>query len=215
MLSTYSFRTDDWRASNGDVISPPATEAESLFSTAYSYCVTNWCVNDASNSIFTYGAGESFDSINQCDVPFSNDVEDAVLDLVNNPSLNQDLSNACGTSLVCLVDGICGDISDAVVALNSEQVIVDTQEELAASLFSPEETEVIDVEEVIDNEGDEEGSSPVRSDTTDSATAITDVYWYPAWDKGSSESTCYSDGGASPFMKKTGKFEDLMSVHAS
>ena len=205
MITTCFFRTDDWRASNGDVISPPATEAESLFSMAYSYCVTNWCVDDASNSIFSYGVGESFDSINKCDVPFSNDVEDAVLNLVNNPSLNQDLSGACGDSLVCLVDGVCGDVTDAVVALNSEQEIADTQEELALSLFSPEETEVTDIEEVIDDV--EEQNNGGSSDTAVTQTKITDIYWYPAWDKGSSESVCYNDGEASQQMKKTGKLE--------
>lgn len=92
-----------------------------------------------------------------------------------------------------------------MAALNSEpQDIISTQEELAASLLSLEETEVTDVDDVTDDT-EEVGSSE--------STEITDIYRYPAWGKGSSESICYNDSGASPHMKKTGEFEYLNRFH--
>lgn len=129
-------RTDDWRAPNGDVIPAPTTDAERLFSTAYNYCVTNWCVDNSGDSLFTYGSGESFEDIHKCDVPFSSVVEQAV----NDPP--QDLADACGGNLVCLVDGLCGDITDAVAAKQIEEVIVETQEEVKARIFPAERVDV-------------------------------------------------------------------------
>lgn len=143
-----SLSSDDWRAPNGDVLTGPVTDAERLFSTAYSYCVENWCVDDGADSLFAYGTSESFNEINKCGVPFSSQVEDAVLDLVENPALNQELSDACGSSLVCLVDGVCGSITDAVEALSNEQVIAETQVEVKASIFPIEQVEIQEVSAV-------------------------------------------------------------------
>lgn len=127
-------------------------------------------------------------------MPFSTEVEDAVLDLVDTPSLNQELADACGGSLICLVDGVCGSITDAVEALDNEQVIVETQVEVKAAIFPREQMEVADVVEVPEQENETE--------TAEQET--TDAFWYPAWDKGSTESGCLNDGQASTHMKKSG-----------
>jgi len=134
-------RNDDWRASDGAILSPPVDDMERMFSTAYNYCTQNWCVQDSSESLFVYGTDESFENINKCDEPFSSELEDAVAEIVADSSVNPDLSNICQGNLVCLVDGLCGDIEDAQAALENEQSIIETQVEVKTSLFSPEEVE--------------------------------------------------------------------------
>ena len=62
LLGTCNYdSSDDWRDTSGNVLTPPATPEEALFSTSYEYCTDNWCVHDETKSIFTYGAGESFE----------------------------------------------------------------------------------------------------------------------------------------------------------
>lgn len=203
MFSTHFGRTDDWRNSDGEIIPAPTTEADSLFSTAYSYCVENWCIGDASDSLFTYGSSESFVEINRCGVSFSSEVEDAVLNIVENPSVNQELSDACDYSLVCLVDGVCGSITDAVEALENQQVIVEQQVEVLANIFPIEQVDIVDIIVVTDAENN---NGPTTSTNEAHAKTNTpDRFWYPAWESGSSESICLNDGNASPYMKATGE----------
>jgi len=116
-------RNDDWIAPDGTIISAPTTEEESIFSTSYNYCVENWCVQDELDSIFTYADGESFDAINACDEDYADEIEDAV----TNPS--DELVAICGTNVFCLVDGVCGNLDDALNALEDEEIIEADQEE--------------------------------------------------------------------------------------
>jgi hypothetical protein len=222
-LYYLSDRADDWRAPNGDILSPPATDAERLFSTAYSYCVENWCVNDVSESLFTYGTGEgeSFEDLNKCDVLFSSEVEDAVQAIVDDPTANQELSDACDGSLSCLVDGVCGSIEDARQALENEVVIVETQVEVKTDLFLREQVEVVDVVAITESPSASPSNSPSKSPTTSPIKATTTttttatspaktttsgtLFWYPAWGKGSLESACLNDGEAPQTMKVSGK----------
>ena len=222
LLHTYSRRADDWRNPNGEIIPPPTTDAESLFSSAYSYCVENWCISDASNSLFTYGSYESFSEISKCGVPFSSEVEDAVLNIVENPSINQDLSDVCGDSLVCLVDGVCGGIADAADAKTNQQVIVEKQVEVLANIFPIEIVDILDVIVVTDVENTDEPNAPTAPNAPAAPNAPTakkettqDQFWYPAWDNGFSENVCLNDGNASPHMKKTGELPHTSSIVSS
>jgi len=115
---------DDWRTPDGTIITAPTTDKERLFSTSYNYCVENWCIKDSANSIFTYRPGESFDDINKCDADYSDDIELSVAD----PP--QELLDVCGSSIACIVDGLCGDITDARKALQQEDLILASQESL-------------------------------------------------------------------------------------
>lgn len=213
LLHIYLRRADDWRNLNGEIIPPPTTDAESLFSRAYSYCVENWCISDASNSLFTYGSDESFAEISKCGVPFSSEVEDAVLNIVENSSLNQDLSDVCGDSLVCLVDGVCGSITDAVEALDNQEVIVEKQVEVLAYIFPIEVVDILDVIVVTDVENTDEPNTPTAENQPETET--TDQFWYPAWDNGYSENVCFNDGNASPHMKRTGELPHTSSIVSS
>lgn len=157
---------------NGTIITAPTSDFERLFSTAYQYCVENWCAKTASESLFVYRDGESFDAINKCNTSFSNDVEVAVIE---QDSLDQGLVNVCGGSLVCLVDGLCGDIADALSAIGNEQEITTMQEEAkTASIFPRENVEVQDVQAVTTNTSST-ASSTTGSDSTSSTVVSTDT----------------------------------------
>jgi surface protein len=116
-------RGDDWVSPDGSSSTPPADDAESIFSPAYNYCVSNWCIREEADSIFTYKDDESFSSISGCDEDYASDIEQAV----TNPS--DELVEVCGTNPFCLVDGFCGNLNDAVLALADEEAIVSAQEE--------------------------------------------------------------------------------------
>jgi len=125
LLGTCNFdESDDWRTSDGAILPVPTTLEEKLFSTSYNYCVDNWCIHDEADSIFIYGSGESFGDIYQCDVAYANEIEDQV----SNPP--QALVDICGDSVVCLVDGLCGDESDAIATRMNENMIETTQENI-------------------------------------------------------------------------------------
>ncbi|KAL7447582.1 hypothetical protein ACHAXS_001865, partial [Conticribra weissflogii] len=141
-------KDDDWMTQNGIVLDPPSSDLERLFSTAYDYCRQNWCAHNSVDSLFTYGTGESFDDIYKCDVDFSVEIENAFNAIISDPSTNQVLSESCNGNVACLVDGLCGDINDAQAALVNEQVIVDTKEEVKATIFLPDQVVVEDVKSV-------------------------------------------------------------------
>jgi hypothetical protein len=151
MFSQHTFRTDDWVASDGSSIEAPATEIDRLFSTAYDYCVDNWCIQESGDSLFTLRSGETFDDVNQCGEAYSRDIETAVQDLIDDPNINQYLYSFCSNnelstlSLSCVVDGICGDIGDASAALNDQWNIDWSNEETKSSEFSPVSTKRLHV----------------------------------------------------------------------
>ncbi len=171
-------RDDDWVAPDGTIINPPTSDLERLFSTAYDYCSQNWCAHNSSDSLFTYGAGESFDDIYQCDVEFSVAIESAFKAVIAEPSSNPALSEACNGNVACLVDGLCGDMTDAQVALVNEQVIVATKEEVKAAIFLPGEVEVDDVKSVTPETTTT--TSTTTTSTTTTATTTTSTTTKPS-----------------------------------
>lgn len=120
-------RRDDWRARNGTILGTPDTVQDSIFAPSYQYCVNNWCIQNSTESLFTYTSDESFSSIYACDKNYTDDIESAV----SNPS--EELSEICGANVFCLVDGFCGDLNDAANALRDEQIVENEQEAGAPS----------------------------------------------------------------------------------
>ncbi len=114
-------RSDDWRLPDGTVVAAPTSTEESIFSTSYNYCV-NWCIRDEANSIFTYRDGESFNQISGCDENYADDIEESIAD----PP--PELVILCGSNVYCLVDGLCGNLDDALRALEDEETIENEQE---------------------------------------------------------------------------------------
>lgn len=130
------------KPSNGasNIIPPPTSDLERLFSTSYNYCTTNWC-QDSSNSLFTLRSDEIFDDINKCAAPYVDTVEAAVSSLVSDPIINQELYDICtyydnygngelNLDLTCVVDGLCGDTNDARNARHDRQDIESTNYQL-------------------------------------------------------------------------------------
>lgn len=111
-------RNDDWVAADGTVLFPPVNDNESTFSPAYNYCTQQWCNRDSAYSLFTYRQPETFYSIRQCDSGYDAAMETAI---ANAP---QEILDICGRENVpCLVDGVCGTLSDAVAALNDQRLV--------------------------------------------------------------------------------------------
>lgn len=125
---------DDWMNRNGDRVPPPISSEERLFKRAYEYCVSNWCLNSANDSLFTYEEGTSFSDFNKCDVPYSNPPKIS--------AASPELRSICGVDEACLIDGIVGGLDDARNSL-VVQTRVDLRSSNSTSLrFSPAVIEV-------------------------------------------------------------------------
>lgn len=116
---------DDWVAPDGTLYLAPINEAQRIFSPAYNYCVTNWCIRNETESIFTFRPGESFTATTGCDETYSEEIEDAVL---NAPP---ELVAICGssTNLACIVEGVCGNLDDARQVQRDEQEVEKEQKD--------------------------------------------------------------------------------------
>ncbi|EJK64000.1 hypothetical protein THAOC_15311, partial [Thalassiosira oceanica] len=102
---------DDWVARDGTPLPIPEDRYERLGEPAYKYCVENWGVRDESESIFTYGSGESFGGMNKLDAEYGGD------DLRDAP---EELALLCGDDLACVADGLYGLFpDDALLAIES------------------------------------------------------------------------------------------------
>ncbi len=92
--------TDDWMTSNGTALEIPQGADAFFFEPAHEYCSSNWCLCNASASLFTYENGLSFGSFENCDSDYDDDL---AADIANAP---QCLKDICEGSIGCLVDGI-------------------------------------------------------------------------------------------------------------
>ena len=77
-------------------------------------------MQNEADSIFSHD-GEPFSVINRCGEPYVNEVESQ---LANPP---QNLVEVCGDNVVCLIDGLCGDETDAANALRNEALVTQMQ----------------------------------------------------------------------------------------
>ena len=117
-----------WVTTSGTPIQLPNDPAELLFETAYNYCVDNWCIKQAGDSLFSYPDGKGFADYNGCDIPYNNAIEQAV----NNAGA--ELVSLCAGDTGCLVDGALGTRDDAEVALKDEEVFEEVTKEIEATL---------------------------------------------------------------------------------
>lgn len=79
---------------------------------AYEYCTRNWCIRNATDSLFTYGAGDSHAARNECDAPFKE---------VDIFAASPALRRICGGNIACLIDGLAtNSTEDAQLALDVE-----------------------------------------------------------------------------------------------
>lgn len=110
-------RKDDWMTPQG---SPVSIQADKRFEPAYKYCTENWCVEDETESLFTYSNPDNngFDEYYNCDAPYNTDIEDAV---ANAPEA---LISICAGDITCIIDGVAGNIADAESDLQNEADLI-------------------------------------------------------------------------------------------
>lgn len=102
---------------NGTVLSPPSFPSRLVFGESFEYCTKNWCVRNEIESLFTYNDGRGFNDIFGCEQTYDSTIEDYV---ANAP---EDLRTVCQGDPLCIVEGVCGDISDAqAVIVNEEEL---------------------------------------------------------------------------------------------
>jgi len=81
----------------------------------YEYCTQEWCVRQASKSLFAYGVGESFQSFNKCGDQYDGSVENCV----ENPE--DWLTEVCSLcDKRCLYEGCVGGEAEAKTAIETE-----------------------------------------------------------------------------------------------
>lgn len=122
-------RGDDWVDPSGSSYAPPVNQEQSIFSDAYNYCVENWCVQEEINSIFTFQPGETFDDANRCNDDYSTEIETAIA------NASPELRSVCQDDVFCFVDGICGGLVDALMAIQDEEIVKEAQEGTAPVSF--------------------------------------------------------------------------------
>lgn len=91
---------DDWTIPDGTELEIPVAIADRVRKPAYDFCTKNYCVNDASDSLFTYNEeGFDFDYYNNCDLPFDSTIEEYVGD-----GTPQWIIDVCNGDLQCVID---------------------------------------------------------------------------------------------------------------
>ena len=94
---------NDWMDRNNDPVPIPESKEDRTLEPAYNYCVTNWCIRSAGESLFHYLSGESYEHFDKCGLG----PDPATKACVADPP--KAVFEVCGDSnLQCLVDGCAG-----------------------------------------------------------------------------------------------------------
>lgn len=121
--------SDDWNTPSGQILPVPRTQTQRRTAMAYNYCTTHWCIRQASESLFTFEEGTTFEDFNQCDRLFGTApiIQEAT----------QEVQDLCGIDESCLIDGTVGQLEDARRSL-STQFEIDNEDSTDFNLhFSP------------------------------------------------------------------------------
>jgi hypothetical protein len=116
--------SNDWTTSDCTPIDVPTGQTQLRYQPSYDYCVSNWCIRNAQDSLFTYS--DSFPALfDGCEVPYG-----GAVDLTRaTPQLNA----LCGQDIACLTDGIEIGVDAAVRLLEAESVLLGSGSLLQAS----------------------------------------------------------------------------------
>lgn len=107
--------SNDWTTVDGSVLPIPVTRGELYGEQGYNYCVTQWCIQTESESLFTYSDEAPFDS-SACDVAYP-----GAIDIT---SASEELRVLCGSDETCLIDGIELGQEGALSLLEDESRVV-------------------------------------------------------------------------------------------
>lgn len=106
---------NDWVTADCTPIADMPTSYDALFfREAYEYCTSNWCIREASSSLFSY-TDVTFDAFSGCDDPYPGPVDIF--------QISPELEALCGVDIPCRIDGIEIGIAAAQSLLESESVL--------------------------------------------------------------------------------------------
>lgn len=112
--------TNDWMDRDANLIPVPTLLTDLRFDKSYDWCVQNWCIRSAGESLFTYDTAESYAGFNHCNLP----TDTVTKQCAESPT--SELQNVCGsTDLACLVDGCVGGVEEAKDFLTMEAEMTD------------------------------------------------------------------------------------------
>jgi len=113
--------TDDWMSSGEErIVTPVGDRNMLLFQTAYDYCVGNWCVTDATDSMFTYvdtSGRQSFDGYNNCPVLFDNTIENLYM------GADASVRQNCNDDPDCIIETLAGGGEEARALHDAEHAL--------------------------------------------------------------------------------------------
>jgi len=122
-------KNNDWMDTNGNTIALPLLEKDLKREPAYDYCVPNWCITEASASIFHYLQGESHAKFNNCNLA----ADDETPKCMDDPPTA--LADVCGLdNHDCLIDGCAGGVDESKSLLDDENDM--KEEECGRLVFS-------------------------------------------------------------------------------
>ncbi|CAB9498350.1 Inherit from bactNOG: hemolysin-type calcium-binding region [Seminavis robusta] len=129
-------KSDDWMMQDSTDVSIPTTHRQRLID-AYDYCVDNWCIRDAGETLFTYDEDlhESFDAFEDCGA--EGDGETIVYVEKEQTNQKSELSKICGDDYACYVDGCTGTKEDAQKLIESDNEEADYIAEQDNAFGSP------------------------------------------------------------------------------
>ncbi|CAB9513248.1 Sushi domain-containing protein 2 [Seminavis robusta] len=100
--------SNDWMNRQNVPQTIPENRRERLGEIAYDYCVDNWCIRKADDSLFHYGSGESYNGYNHCALGNDPDTQHCIDD----PP--KEVEEVCGNDdYECIVDGCAGGEEEA------------------------------------------------------------------------------------------------------
>jgi von Willebrand factor type D domain len=87
---------NDWTTKTGAPIAIPTGDLHGR--AGYDYCVQNWCISNAADSLFTVDGANPFSSYYGCNETFPGNVDTS--------QATSAIQTLCGTNLPCIIDGI-------------------------------------------------------------------------------------------------------------
>lgn len=121
-------KENDWMDKDGNTLPLPENKKGLKREPAYEYCVPNWCINRASDSIFHYLDGESHAGFNNCGLP----PDEETTKCMDRPPT--DIENVCGHDVAnCLIDGCAGGEEESKSLLDEE--VESKEEECGREVF--------------------------------------------------------------------------------
>jgi hypothetical protein len=128
-------KADDWMKKDGTPIVRPVQGSGAA---AFEYCTTEWCVQDASDSLFTYSSSMSFDDFDQCAMDFPGELETDDLE----PEVAA-LCEGMENEVECLMEAVVGGPRAVEEVKDNDLDIVDLDQTEDVDETPPEEYENI------------------------------------------------------------------------